>query len=273
MKTLFLMVSCLAILASCNNIERLDSNENDLSRIVQSAIEQYETDYASKYLRVKKENTVLLGYKTVNLTNEDRATLRWFTKKFARELKNERGLFISPDSMFYRIYFPLHTAIISNASKLINADTLGNVKIKKETRSVQAVRVVGRLRSSTIRGCGSNIIVGDTIFLKNELKPITLRKGICVFDMGKACLTRGYPGNEDPTDPGEGVPCVENHGGMNCSDAFRLWGDRCVQHHEWCMDYNGYETDCIKDGRYWKFIGSDCFHAMVKGECWNEIMK
>ena len=61
MKTLFLMVSCLAILASCNNIERLDSNENDLSRIVQSAIEQYETDYASKYLRVKKENTVLLG--------------------------------------------------------------------------------------------------------------------------------------------------------------------------------------------------------------------
>jgi hypothetical protein len=33
--------------------------------------------------------------------------------------------------------------------------------------------------------------------------------------------------------------CIQNHGGMNCSDAFGIWGSNCVTKRNKCMDFNG----------------------------------
>ena len=79
----------------------------------------------------------------------------------------------------------------------------------------------------------------------------------------------GSGGHEDGED--NKVSCMNNHGGPNCSTAFGISNGRCTFDATVCMDYNGWGTDCI-NGKVSNFFGSDCFSALLKGHCWNEVM-
>jgi hypothetical protein len=48
----------------------------------------------------------------------------------------------------------------------------------------------------------------------------------------------------------------------------------CLFNLTFCVDYNGYRTNCIKGGgpAWQNFLGSDCFEALVPGHCENEGM-
>lgn len=63
----------------------------------------------------------------------------------------------------------------------------------------------------------------------------------------------------------------KNHDGKNCSNAFGINNGRCTFNPNVCMDYNGWSTDCV-DGKVSNFPGSDCYSAILRGECWNKIM-
>jgi hypothetical protein len=65
------------------------------------------------------------------------------------------------------------------------------------------------------------------------------------------------------------VSCYQNHGYKTCSNAFNIHEGRCSYVTGVCMDYNGFNTNCVNSAS--NFIGSDCYYAMLRFHCWNEI--
>lgn len=233
-----------------------------------------------------EENAIkLIGFKTFVINDDEKQHYKRLVSDYGEELKT--NTVFSDDFSFYRIYFPLHTAIVEYDGKPYTADEKGVVLIPN-LKDISKIKVVGRKRSETVHGTGSNIIKDDRIVLKNEFNQEVIngvRAGYsfdgnaCVFDfkvltsMNASCcskttgqIARLKSGNEAGNE--HGVSCIQNHGGNNCSDAFCLWGDNCVTKRDRCMDFNGWGSDCSGSGY---FLGSDCSKAMALGHCWNEL--
>ena len=238
----------------------------------------------AKSLSIASEDVKLIGYKTFYVNDEDE---REKMKELAIIMKDSlSNYYIAEDGSYFRIYFPLHTAIAVFNDSMYYADEKGVIKIDKPITT--ELTVIGRKLSETVRGTGSNIVVGDRLLLATPLTtdpqlPTKAYAGTkngdfnyCVFDLGVQnidgdCCDDGITRLKTKSESGGNISCVSNHGGKNCSDAFGIHNGRCTFYENVCMDYNGWITDCV-NGKESNFPGSDCSEAMVKGHCWNEIM-
>lgn len=208
----------------------------------------------------KEKSTIkLMGFKTVTAKTD---TEKDFFVKLANHAKSlihsnedhtcERHLFFAEDGSFYRVYFPLHTAIIEYHGEYFNAGE-NRVINNPEITDLSKIKIIGRKKSKTVRGTGSNIILADKILLKNELQLYSQQEGsikgyshlqnnILVFDFGDVFpeqnSLRSFNGDTPPS-------CYENHNEKNCTDAFNIYQGRCARVHDTCMDYNGWYTDIV----------------------------
>ena len=294
MKTLFLKnlstLSAIVIIVAIAN-ELTSCQQDDIGTVSYSSdFTAFEKEFA-KSLSSDKDIVRLIGFKTYTISSSEKEHFIEIVSQHGEELEHYNTIF-SNDFSFYRIYFALHTAIVEYDGKTYTADERGLVLIP-DLKDISTIKVIGRKRSEFVHGTGSNIIEKDRILLKNEFKQ-EVRDGVklgysidentCVFDfhaliskneMYESCCSTtatGTPRLKSHNEVGgvtlHGASCVQNHGGMNCSDAFGLWGANCVQKKNRCMDYNGWGTDCSGSGY---FLGSDCYKAMAHFHCWNEL--
>lgn len=238
-----------------------------ITPIVQQEINKFEDTYF-KQMNVEGNSLTMIGYRTMPLSGKDKEVVMWQSEKYKMEIEKSKGIFIASDFSFYRVYFPMHTAIVDVNGKEYKADEIGNVHGIQLTRATPSeIAIIGRVKSEKVAGCSKNIILPNKILLKSKLTPKENKESFCVFDLGtiECCQneTRAIASS---------TPCTQNHPGYaNCSDAFALWGDNCVQRRDVCMDFNGWGSDCVKGPKTY-FLGSDCQKAMALGHCWNEYM-
>lgn len=248
--------------SSCTN-----ENEGTAPIDIQKEISAFESQYFQT-VKTRTNEVKLFGFKTMNLSEgKDREVVKWVYTKYKKEIDQMKGVFIASDFSFYRIYFPMHTAIVNYMGKEYKANANGIVELPRtQTRgSINSIEIVGRIKSDKVAGCGSNIITPDKIILKEKLIASKSDEGMLLFDMGPInCCEKSTSMNK--------TPCIENHRPhANCSDAFGIWGVNCVTDRGVCMDFNGWGSDCTKGPKTY-FLGSDCQVAMMRGHCWNEIM-
>ena len=257
------------VVFSCSDSSHIDveSNESPKTKATLATededISNFEKSYIEKYLSNKSDETKLLGYKTMLLSGEEKEIFKDIYEYNKESIDSERGVFVASDFSFYRIYFPMHTAIAELNGKEYMANENGIIKISVQERgNLDCLNIKARKKSDKVTGCGSNIITDTKIILQSKLVSARFAENTYIFDMGNinCCETKG------------GVSCTKNHGSYaNCSDAFGIWGDNCVTQRNVCMDFNGFFSDCIKGPKTY-FVGSDCQRSMALGHCWNEIM-
>ena len=276
---LLISVLCLIFIWGCGQGTKLENSNDSLEVEINLA----------KSLSVNKQDLKLIGFKTFYVSDEnERIKIKELTPIIKEKASN---YYIAEDGRFFRVYFPLHTAIVKCNDKIYYADEKGVVKTDDVINLDEVdVAVIGRKRSEYVRGTGTNIIEGDKLFLATPLltNRNILNRGyvgtksasynLCVFDLGEQIVNSNECCDEvvkikTRSEGGDGgkISCMANHGGKNCSNAFGINNGRCTFNPNVCMDYNGWFTDCV-NGKVSNFPGSDCDTAMGRGECWNEIM-
>ena len=235
---------------------------------IQDEIEHFEKSYFQNVKTRSNSQVKMFGFKTMKLEEgKDKEVVKWVSKKYQKEIAEMKGLFIASDFSFYRVYFPMHTAIVDFMGEEYMADEQGGIDLalSRSKSNINLIAITGRIKSEKIVGCGSNIITSDKIILKDKLSPCKSVNNTLIFDMG---LINCCENSREM----RSTPCTQNHQPYaNCSDAFGIWGDNCVTRRDVCMDFNGFGSDCVKGPKTY-FIGSDCQRAMLQGHCWNEIM-
>ena len=185
---IYVCVVCASFaLSSCSNVMS-DKAANSTF----SAFEKEFADRLSPDNKNDKNVVKLIGFKTFPI--EDDSLKQNYKTMIESDLGKEmrQRYAFADDFSFFRMYFPLHTAIVDYDGKTYTADEKGMVSIPnlKDTRKI---KVIGRKKSETVTGAGSNTIEDDRILLKNELKQETINGvqtgysiegNICVFDMG-----------------------------------------------------------------------------------------
>ena|SRR2546423_7343737 len=197
---------------------------------------------------------------------------------------NVSHIYLDKPKSAMRVYFPVHGALVEHGDIVHEASPVGELDLL--STSPESLSILGRKQTGNIRGVkGHNIIKDGIIYLSQKKTPShCLDKNIVVFDFGEKVLDNhphhhGQKRNEN----GPVVNCMDNHGGPNCSDKFNIHFGRCPFVKTWCMDYNGWITDCQKVfgdeynplvgvPKVVKLIGSDCGEALNQGKCWNEFM-
>lgn len=273
------VISLGFFMQSCNkeefdNVEVLSNNFLNIS--------DFEKVYASS-LSSNNNEIKVIGFKTIYVPENERAELRNFIAEYQEFVSGLNCLWIAEDYSFYRIYSALHTAIVECDGKEYIAGEKG---IINKPIDITHLNVIGRKKSATICGTSDDIIGENRILLQNKLtqggqkepmRGYTIKENnICVFDLGERKI-HSHQGdhvrlkNGSENDDNDGVSCYQNHGNKTCSDAFGIHEGRCTYISGVCMDYNGPGTNCANS--YTNFLGSDCFYAMARSHCWNEIMQ
>jgi hypothetical protein len=80
----------------------------------------------------------------------------------------QKRTYIAKDGSFMRFYFAMHTSIIEYEGQNFTADENGLVT-KGSIKDFGKIKLIGRKKSDTVRGTGSNIIEEDRILLKTPL--------------------------------------------------------------------------------------------------------
>lgn len=269
------VLSMSIVIVSCSSDElqqqgvenaKTTSETRSISVEIQNEIDAFEKSYIEQCSASNPNEAGVFGYKTMILEGKSKDVVKWVLKHHKDEIEAQKGTFIASDFSFYRIYFPLHTAIVNLSDQEYNANEKGIIQLPVQFTglSISNLSVTGRIKSDKVTGCASNIITDDKIILKDELMPTVFHENSYIFDMGLIdCCGAGQM---------RSTPCTQNHGSYaNCSDAFGIWGDNCVTNRNVCMDFNGWGSDCVKGPKTY-FLGSDCQKAMLQGHCWNEIM-
>ena len=176
--------------------------------------------------------------------------------------------FYDEASMELRLYFPVADALIEHQGTVIEANELGEFDIENVDGDYA---VLGRYQTDHVHGVDGNIITDGVIYLADKVYPHRQIGNIYVYDFGYKGLHDHdhLKRDSNPDAPNNG--CVKNHGGINCSDKYKIHEGRCPEVHSTCMDYNGWFTDCNKAHRREYFIGSDCSVSVARGNCWNEL--
>jgi hypothetical protein len=89
----------------------------------------------------------------------------------AKETEPEIGkqTYFTEDYSFYRMYFPVNSAIIDCNGVRYIANEKGVVSLP-DSCDIGKIKVIGIKKSEQVTGSSNNIIVGDSIFFKTELK-------------------------------------------------------------------------------------------------------
>ncbi|MDR3267198.1 MAG: hypothetical protein LBT24_06495 [Tannerella sp.] len=148
---------------------------------VDEKISLFEKNYAATLSSDKKE-IKLIGFITIPIEPENR-------EKFKNLAKNDefnKNTYFADDYSFCRTYYMFHTAIIDYNGVQYTANEKGIVSIPGSV-DIGKIKIIGRKRSETVRGTGTNIIEGEKILFKEGLKQDGIsgysypKDGICVF--------------------------------------------------------------------------------------------
>ncbi|PGH36681.1 hypothetical protein GX50_00543 [[Emmonsia] crescens] len=214
-------------------------------------------------------NTIkLIGFKKVKVPEHELGDLNQHYKNNPQEWGKLNNYFYDPASGTFRIYFPVEGALVSHGGKQHEANHLGELDLQKIHGDCS---VLGRKKTAHVTGVEGNIIKDGIIYLENPPKPHAQYGNAYVYDFGvKLVLDHDHSGRLQKR--GGKKSCMNNHGGPNCSNKYNIHG-KCKRRSDTCMDYNGWFSNCKKNGPTWRnFPGSDCDKALGRGHCWNEVM-
>ena len=154
---LLISVLCLIFIWGCGQGTELENSNDSLEVEINLA----------KSLSVNKQDLKLIGFKTFYVSDEnERIKIKELTPIIKEKASN---YYIAEDGSFFRVYFPLHTAIVKCNGKIYYADEKGVVKTDDVINLDEVdVAVIGRKRSEYVRGTGTNIIEGDKLFLDKK---------------------------------------------------------------------------------------------------------
>lgn len=240
-----------------------------VSDIQRRSTVDFEVSFTATLDYEPSENVKLIGYKTIYLPPEEVEEINVHYQENLDEWIKITNIYYDPHNGSLRVYFPVENALVEHGVDIHEATHTGGLNITIHTD----IAVIGREQTEYIRGVSSNIIRDGIIYLADKKYPHHQFENIYVFDFGEKSLDHHYhEGIHERRDEGH-TSCMNNHGGPNCSDKFNIHNGRCPARHDVCVDYNGFWTDCHKGGSRWRnFPGSDCFDALSRGHCWNEIM-
>jgi hypothetical protein len=288
------MISGGIFMQSCSS----ETEYAGLTDISGSKFALFEKEFINN-LSSNKNIIKLAGFRTYNISEDEKEDFKKLLSEYGEEMK-KMNLVVADDYSYFRVYFPLHTAIVEYEGKTYTADGKGLVYIP-QLKDISKMKVIGRKKSETVHGTGSNIIEKDKILLKKPFEQRThdgVRLGYsidgnaCIFDlesltgMNHSCCTKtlscGAPRlksgseSEEQDEYDNKVSCMQNHGGPNCTIAFGIYQGRCPLNTSTCMDYNGWINEtgvstCNDHSSLAGFPGSDCSVAIARGECWNEV--
>ncbi|PGH23483.1 hypothetical protein AJ80_02437 [Polytolypa hystricis UAMH7299] len=238
---------------------------------LETQIAEFERGF-SNGLGYELNNTIrLIGYKTIKIP-PGKANIE-FKKHYDNEIVKNRDAY--PNHLFdhhsgdLRVYFPVQSALINHGDSVTEANHLGELPYDKVHGDCA---VMGRKQTAQVTGVEGNTIKDGVIYLAEAVRPVRKHDLVYVYDMGhKSLIGHDHHALEKR---GGKKSCINNHGGPNCSDKFKIHKGRCKFNKKVCMDYNGWATNCKNSGwrRYLNFPGSDCDYALGRGKCWNEVM-
>ena len=240
-----------------------------MSDVEPRSITDFEASFTSTLDYHPSESVKLIGYKTIYLPPDEIEEITLHYNENHDEWVEITNIYCDPHKGILRVYFPVEEALVEHGVDIHEATPMGGLNITVHTN----IAVIGRKQTEHIRGVSSNNIKDGVIYLADKKHPHHQFENVYVFDFGEKKLDHHYPeGIHARSDEGH-TSCMNNHGGPNCSDKFNIHNGRCPARHDVCVDYNGFWTDCHKGGSRWRnFPGSDCFDALARGHCWNEVM-
>jgi hypothetical protein len=156
-------------------VEMIDKN-SELA-VLTEELSSFEKKCAAALSTDEKE-VKLIGFKTVQIDPAHRAKFKEAMDSIAKIASANMGssakmmsdnMYFAKDYSYYRMYFPLHTVIISCNDANYTANEKGIVQIP-DLSDISKIKIIGRKRSEKVRGTGSNTIDGDRILLKDEVK-------------------------------------------------------------------------------------------------------
>ncbi|EEH21797.2 hypothetical protein PABG_04013 [Paracoccidioides brasiliensis Pb03] len=213
------------------------------------------------------EERFLIGFKKVKVPEHELNDLNQHYRSNPKEWGKLSNYFYDPPTGTFRIYFPVEGALVSHGGKHYEANHLGELDLQEIHGDCS---VLGRKQTSHVTGVEGNIIKDGIIYLENAPKPHAQYGNTFVYDFGVKVILDHDHGRFQKRDGKKA--CMNNHGGPNCSNKYNIHG-KCSRRSDTCMDYNGWFSDCKKNGPTWRnFPGSDCDKALGRGHCWNEVM-
>jgi hypothetical protein len=152
----------------------------------------FEKKYAATLSSDEKE-VKLIGFNTAQIEPEFRDKIKVVQDSMSKT-EFAKNMYFAKDFSYYRMYFPMHTAIISYNDVHYTANEKGIVLIP-DLDDISKIKVIGRKKSETVTGGGNDVIDGDKILFKNELKQ-EVKDGVktgysypkermCVFSLGQ----------------------------------------------------------------------------------------
>ncbi|KAE8331491.1 hypothetical protein BDV39DRAFT_218771 [Aspergillus sergii] len=255
------LLSLTAFAISSNLSYGLPLSERDLRLFEERYINSL--DYS-----LGNDTVKLVGYKNIKIPAEELDDLNEHYNNHPEVWKNMPNYFYDQGSGTLRAYFPVDGALVEHDGQYHEANSLGELDLTKVNGDSS---VLGRRQTESITGVEGNIIKDGIIYLEKAAKPQAQYGKVLVYDFGEKIVLDHDHGSHSKRDGKKS--CMNNHGGPNCSDKFNIHNDKCKKRHDICMDYNGWFSNCKKNGSTWRnFPGSDCDKALGRGKCWNEVM-
>ena len=126
-------LSVLTFMGSCTSEEnqplvekaKVVHDTRGIASEVQQEIINFEASYINQSTTGNPAEVGVFGYKTMMLEGKNKDVLKWVYENYKKEIDEQKGVFIASDFSFYRLYFPLHTAIADFAGKEYNANEKG----------------------------------------------------------------------------------------------------------------------------------------------------
>jgi len=222
----------------------------------------------------------LVGYKKIIMTDAQLGDLEHRIKTYPQEWHDFSAAFYDPRERTMRVYFPVENALVYHGKDLVEATHMGEFPLHDKLHS--NCQVVGRYQTEQVHGTSGNRIENGIVYLHEPAAPVRVygdKQNILMYDFGwrEGQHAHGDDGHSHgrsvKRDKGEkkGGSCRQNHGGKTCSQVYKINHGRCPRDYSSCIDYNGWRPNCKNKSSKWAFPGSDCYTAVARGHCWNEI--
>ncbi|KAK3316790.1 hypothetical protein B0H66DRAFT_562195 [Apodospora peruviana] len=215
----------------------------------------------------------LIGFKKITMTADEIAQLEFNIADRPHEWGQLNMAYYDPVDRQMRVYFPVENALVYHGDELVEANQMGEY----EHAMIDGdCKVVGRYQTDKVTGVSANVIKDGIIYLAEPSEVVRKHGNIHVYDFGwrHGSHSHDHHGHSKRGE-GSGGSCFSNHGGKVCSIAYNINEGRCTRPKgtiKECIDYNGWpHKNCDKHNDKWAFPGSDCFVAVARGHCWNEV--
>ena len=260
------IILTIVFVISCS---KLDSQLSPVAQDTLPDLSLFERSFAERICSLstkgglQERGVTLTGFKTLEYHGEDSVFVSNLWTQHRKEINAMDGVYAYNGRV--RIYFPLANALVRLNGRLYVADHNGFIKDFPRD-SVAYMQLSGRAETKHTR---------YTAFKGNyQITSLIEDYSTVIYDLGirNSCNRKSQDMVEALRDEeNEGISCIENHGGHNCTYTFDLYQGRCPINYNRCMDYNGPGTNC--KGSKLFFVGSDCCISLALGNCWHEVMK